>query len=70
MDTKAQALKIFEKYYQDWESNPKRMDSGYDYEATYAEMMQKVEQEVLQVSVGDVPKGINSKKNSKPDLEK
>lgn len=70
MDTKAQALKIFEKHYQQWESNPDRMQSGYSYEATYAEMMQKVEQEILQVSVGNVPKSINSKKNSKPDLEK
>lgn len=70
MDAKTQALKIFEKYYQQWESNPDRMESGYAYEATYAEMMKKVEQEILQVSVGDVPKGINSKKNFKPDLEK
>ena len=70
MDTKEQALKIFEKYYEQWESNPKRMESGYAYEATYAEMMHKVEQEILQISVGDVPGGINSKKNSTLDLEK
>ena len=70
MDTKSQAIKIFEKHYEQWESNPDRMKSGYDYESTYAEMMQKVEQEILQVSVGDVPKGINSKKNPRPDLEK
>ena len=62
MDTKAQALKIFEKHYSQWESNPTRMESGYAYESTYADMMQKVEQEILQISVGDVPKGINSKK--------
>ena len=70
MDTKAEALKIFEKYYQQWESSPERMESGYAYESTYADMMQKVEQEILQISVGIVPKGINSKKNSKRDLEK
>jgi hypothetical protein len=70
MRTKAQALKIFEKHYQQWESNPLRMGSGYAYEATYAEMMQKVEREILQISVGNVPKGVNSKKNFKPDLER
>ena len=70
MATKEQALKIFEKHYEQWEEDPRRMESGYDYESTYAVMMQKVEQEVLQVSVGKVPKGVNSKKNSTPDLER
>lgn len=70
MTTKEQALKIFEKYFEQWENNPIRMENGYNYESTYAEMMQKVEEEILQVSVGEVPKGINSKKNSRPDLEK
>ena len=70
MRTKEEALKIFEKHYEQWENNPTRMESGYNYEATYASMMQKVEQEILQVSVGKVPKGVNSKKNSRPDLEK
>ncbi|QMU66325.1 MAG: hypothetical protein GKR88_19905 [Flavobacteriaceae bacterium] len=46
------------------------MKSGYDYESTYADMMQKVEQEILQLSVGEVPKDKNVKKNFKPDLEK
>ncbi len=62
MNTKAQALKTFEKHYEQWEFNPQRMESGYAYKSTYADMMQKVEHEVLQISVGDVPKGINSKK--------
>lgn len=44
------------------------MESGYDYEATYADMMQKIEHEVLQLSVGAVPRDKNVKKNSKPDL--
>lgn len=38
------------------------MESGYKYEQTYDQMMQKVETEILQLSVGKVPKGINSKK--------
>ena len=70
MSTKAKALAIFEKYFSQWESNPKRMENGYQYEFTYAAMMEKVEQEVLQLSVGAVPKDKNFKKNFKPDLEK
>jgi len=70
MNFKQQATAIFEKYLTEWESNPQRMKSGYDYESTYADMMQKVEQEVLQLSVGEVPKDKNVKKNFKPDLDK
>lgn len=70
MDIKTQASLIFSNYFEEWLSNPTRMDNGYQYESTYAEMMSKVEQEVLQLSVGDVPKSKNSKKNSKHDLEK
>lgn len=50
------------------ESNPQRMESGYDYESTYADMMEKVGKEVLRLSVGKVPKDKNVKKNSRPDL--
>jgi hypothetical protein len=64
------AISIFKKHYKEWENNPLRMESGYDYEKTYAEMMQKVEQEVLQISVGKIPKSKNSKKKSKPVLGK
>jgi len=46
------------------------MRSGYDYELSYAVMMKKFEKELLQLSVGNVPKSKNSKKNSRPDLEK
>lgn len=70
MDFKQQATAILANYLTQWESNPQRMESGYDYEATYAEVMQKVEQEILQLSVGKVPKDKNNKKNFKPDLAK
>jgi len=70
ISTKEQALKTFEKYYEAWENDPRRMDSGYQYEASYAEMMKKVGKEVFQTSTGKVPKGVNSKKNSKRNLEK
>tara|TARA_R110002033_G_scaffold168869_1_gene208929 strand:- start:40 stop:1308 length:1269 start_codon:yes stop_codon:yes gene_type:complete len=62
MDFKQQATAIFEKYITEWEPSPQRMESGYDYESTYAEMMQKVEKEVLQLSVGGVPRDKNVKK--------
>lgn len=70
MDFKQQATAILEKYLTEWESNPGRMKSGYDYESTYADMMQKVEQEILQLSVGEVPKDKNFKKNCRPDSVK
>lgn len=70
MNFQDQAIAIFQKHLSEWESNPQRIESGYQYESTYAEMMQKVEQEVLQLSVGAIPKDKNAKKNSKQDLEK
>ncbi len=70
MNFKQQATAILEKYLTEWESNPDWMKSGYDYESTYAAMMQKVEKEVLQLSVGKVPKDKNVKKNFKLALDK
>lgn len=66
MDFKQQATSILEKYLSEWESNPRRMESGYNYEATYSEMMEKVEKEILQLSVGNIPKDKNQKKTSNP----
>ena len=62
--------KIFEKHYNDWIGNPERLKSGYDYERTYAEMMKKVEKEIFQNSVGEIPINKNRKKNSKLFMEK
>ena len=70
MEFKQSAIALFAKYLSEWEANSERMESGYKYELTYAEMMQKVEHEVLQLSVGKVPKSKNFKKNSRPDLER
>lgn len=61
---------IFEKYYQEWLQNPDRMKNGYDYERTFIEMMQQVEKEVFEESIGEVPENKNRKKKSKPVLEK
>lgn len=62
MDLTTQAKLILETHFSQWLSNPKRMENGYEYESTYAEMMQKAEKDILQLSVGKVPKSINSKK--------
>ena len=64
------AAEIFKKHYEEWLNNPLRLKSGYDYEKTYSQMMQRIEQEVLQSSVGDVPKKKKKKKNSKQVSEK
>lgn len=70
MDFKKQAAALVEKYLTEWENDPTRMESGYNYEATYAAIMKKVEHEILQLSVGHVPKGVNAKKNSIPDSDR
>ena len=70
MDFKERATEIFVKHLEEWESDPTRMESGYQYELSYAVMMKKVERETLQLSVGTVPKSRNSKKNFKRDSEK
>ena len=70
MNTKENALRIFEEYYSQWENNEERNQSGYDYERTYVEMMQKVQHTILQNSVGRVSLNKNIKKKSKPVQEK
>jgi len=68
--TQKDPTRIFEKYYNEWVSSPERNISGYDYERSYAEMMQKVEKEVFQLSIGEAPNNKNRKKNSKPVMGK
>lgn len=63
ISSKAKASQLLEEYYHQWENNPARNASGYDYERTFVEMMQKVQQEIFQQSVGDIPKNKNRKKN-------
>ena len=64
--TQKDPTKIFEKYYNEWAASPERNISGYDYERSYAEMMQKVEKEIFKISIGDAPNNKNRKKNYKP----
>ena len=69
MDFKQQASVLLEKYLTEWENDPIRMESGYHYELSYANMLHRFEKELLALSTGKVPKSKNLKKNSKPDLE-
>ncbi len=64
--TQKDPTKIFEKFYNEWVASPERNISGHDYERSYAEMMQKVEKKIFQLSIGEIPNNKNRKKNSKP----
>ena len=55
MKTKAEALEIFEKLYEQWENNPARMETGYQYESTFDSLMKEVSKEVFQISLGKIP---------------
>lgn len=62
-------IAIVSKHYQEWEQNPKRMENGYEYESTFANMAQAMEKEMLEASLGKMPKSRNAKKKPSPDLE-
>jgi len=64
------ATAIFKAKYATWEQDTKRFSSGYDYERSFALMIQEVGHEVFVGSVGEAPKDRNRKKNSIPDSEK
>lgn len=69
MDFKERASQLLAYHIEQWESDPSRLESGYSYEASYAAMIQKFNQELLQASLGEVPKSKNAKKNSTHDSE-
>ena len=60
------ATAILRERYTAWEQDPQRFSSGYEYESSFAKMMEAVEREVFALSVGDAPKDRNRKKNSTP----
>lgn len=64
------ATKIFQENYKKWLNNQERNSSGYEYERSFIEQMQKMERELFQHSIGDVPVNRNLKKKSKPPLER
>tara|TARA_R110000868_G_C10826927_1_gene759056 strand:- start:974 stop:1210 length:237 start_codon:yes stop_codon:yes gene_type:complete len=63
-------LAIVAKHYQQWEQDPTRMENGYEYESTFARMTQKMEKEMLEVSLGAIPISRNGKKKRLLDLER
>ena len=63
-------LDLVSKHYQEWEQDPSRMENGYQYESTFAVMVQKIEEEMLEISLGKIPKNRNAKKKFLPDLGK
>ena len=62
MDFKERASELLNKHLAEWESDPTRLESAYDCEASYAKMMQKFEKELSQASLGKVSKSKNAKK--------
>jgi hypothetical protein len=60
-------LSIMQKHYQEWEQNPMRQTSGYEYEKSFTEMWQALGNKVLQQSVGKLSTDKNAKKNFKHD---
>ena len=58
-------LKIMQQHYQEWEQNPQRQSSGYEYEKTFTEMWQTLGNKVLQQSMGKLSTDKNATKNFK-----
>lgn len=61
-------MAIFSARYEAWEKSQEGQTDAYEYEKSYVEFMQKVEQEVLRLSVGQEPDG-RKKKRYTPGLE-
>jgi hypothetical protein len=64
------ATKIFQENYKQWLGDPNRNKNGYEYERSFVEQMQKMEKELFQDSIGEIPSNKNVKKKSKPALGK
>lgn len=57
---KHKATEILLKKIAEWDLKPK--SDGYEYEKSFIEVMQGLQSELLQLSVGDVPTDRNLKK--------
>lgn len=64
------ATEIFQENYKQWLNNTDRNNSGYEYERSFVEQMQKMEKELFQDSIGEISANRNLKKKSKPHLGK
>lgn len=45
-----------------WEASQKDQQDGYEYERSFVELWRKLGQQILQASLGKVPKSRNEKK--------
>lgn len=61
---KDKAISILLDKLEEWELKPKL--DGYEYEKSFSEVMYSLNAELLQLSVGDLPKDRNAKKSSDP----
>ena len=61
---KAKAFEILSKRIDDWENKPK--SDAYDYEKSFIEVMQQLNAELLQLSVGEISIDRNKKKTPNP----
>lgn len=60
------ATEILHSKLDEWEKMPK--PDGYSYEKSFLEVMQGLQKELLQLSVGELPQDRNSKKKCKHKL--
>ena len=60
---KQKATEILLKKIDEWNDKPK--NDGYEYEKNFIEVMQGLNEELLQLSIGELPKDRNKKKASK-----
>lgn len=61
---KQKAFEILSKRIDDWDSKPK--SDGYEYEKSFIEVMHDLQQELFQLSIGELPQDRNAKKKSRP----
>ena len=65
---KQKAFEILSKKIDEWDNKPKL--DGYTYETSFIEIMQSLNTELFQLSIGDLPKDRNRKKKSRVSLAK
>lgn len=57
-----QAKEKFEEGLRTWSTSQEGQIDGYEYEKSFVEFMRKVSQDTLQISIGEIPKSKNKKK--------
>jgi len=67
MEELDKATDLFKAKYLAWKTKTAEMTTGYEYESSFASMMQEFEREIFALSTGEVPRDKNRKKNSTRD---